>query len=56
MKFISLAFFFVPGQIGAQESVSTLLFQSIGFPGTLGLTDGARTAGARWSLRPSRWL
>jgi len=38
VKFISLAFFFVPGQIGAQESVYTLLFQSLGFPGAIGLT------------------
>ena len=38
VKFISVAFFFVPGQIGAQESVYTLLFQSIGLPGAIGLT------------------
>ena len=38
VKFISVAFFFVPGQIGAQESVYTLLFESIGLPGAIGLT------------------
>jgi hypothetical protein len=38
VKFISVAFFFVPGQIGAQESVYTLLFQSLGLPGAIGLT------------------
>ncbi len=38
VKFISVAFFFVPGQLGAQESVYTLLFESIGLPGAIGLT------------------
>ncbi len=38
VKFISIAFFFVPGQIGAQESIYTLLFESIGLPGAIGLT------------------
>lgn len=38
VKFISVAFFFVPGQIGAQESVYTLLFESMGLPGAIGLT------------------
>lgn len=38
VKFISIAFFFVPGQIGASESIYTLLFQSIGLPGAIGLT------------------
>jgi hypothetical protein len=38
VKFISIAFFFVPGQLGAQESVYTLLFQSLGLPGAIGLT------------------
>ncbi|HZT76934.1 MAG TPA: lysylphosphatidylglycerol synthase domain-containing protein [Vicinamibacterales bacterium] len=38
VKFISVAFFFVPGQIGAQESVYTLIFQAMGLPGAVGLT------------------
>lgn len=38
VKFISIAFFFVPGQVGAQESVYTLLFEAIGLPGAIGLT------------------
>lgn len=38
VKFISIAFFFVPGQVGASESVYTLLFQAIGLPGAIGLT------------------
>jgi Lysylphosphatidylglycerol synthase TM region len=38
VKFISIAFFFVPGQLGAQESVYTLLFASLGLPGAIGLT------------------
>ena len=38
VKFISIAFFFVPGQLGAQESVYTMLFASLGLPGAIGLT------------------
>jgi len=38
IKFISVAFFFVPGQVGAQEGVYTLLFQAIGLSGAVGLT------------------
>jgi hypothetical protein len=38
VKFISVAFFFVPGQLGASEGVYTLLFQSLGLPGAVGLT------------------
>lgn len=38
VKFISVAFFFVPGQLGASESVYTLLFESLGLPGAVGLT------------------
>jgi len=38
VKFISIAFFFVPGQLGASESVYTLLFRSMGLPGAVGLT------------------
>ena len=38
VKFISVAFFFVPGQLGASESVYTLLFQSLALPGAAGLT------------------
>jgi hypothetical protein len=38
VKFISVVFFFVPGQVGASESVYTLLFAAIGLPGAAGLT------------------
>ena len=38
VKFISIAFFFVPGQLGASESVYTLLFEALGLPGAIGLT------------------
>jgi len=38
IKFVSVAFFFVPGQVGAQESVYTVLFQALGFPAAAGLT------------------
>ena len=38
VKFISVAFFFVPGQIGASEGIYTLLFASLGLPGAVGLT------------------
>jgi len=38
VKFISIAFFFVPGQLGASESVYTLLFRTLGLPGAVGLT------------------
>ena len=38
VKFITIAFFFVPGQLGASESVYTLLFSSMGLPGAVGLT------------------
>jgi glycosyltransferase 2 family protein len=38
VKFISVVFFFVPGQIGASESVYTILFQALGFPAAAGLT------------------
>jgi lysylphosphatidylglycerol synthase-like protein len=38
VKFISIAFFFVPGQLGASETVYTLLFQWLGFPAGVGLT------------------
>ncbi len=38
VKFISVVFFFIPGQIGASESVYTILFQALGFPAAAGLT------------------
>jgi len=37
-KFISVAFFFVPGQIGAHEGVYTVLFKTLGFIAAAGLT------------------
>jgi uncharacterized membrane protein YbhN (UPF0104 family) len=37
-KFIAVAFFFVPGQVGASEGVYTLLFRAIGLPAAAGLT------------------
>jgi hypothetical protein len=38
VKFISVAFFFVPGQVGAQEGIYALLFGAIGLSGAVGLT------------------
>jgi hypothetical protein len=38
VKFISIAFFFIPGQVGAQEGVYTILFQAIGLTAAVGLT------------------
>jgi hypothetical protein len=37
-KFISVAFFFIPGQLGASEGVYALLFRAVGFPAAAGLT------------------
>lgn len=37
-KFISIAFAFVPGQIGAAEGVYALLFRALGLPAAAGLT------------------
>lgn len=37
-KFINTAFFFVPGQVGAQEGVYALIAAALGLPGALGLT------------------
>jgi glycosyltransferase 2 family protein len=38
VKFISVVFFFIPGQIGASESVYTILLPALGFPAAAGLT------------------
>jgi Lysylphosphatidylglycerol synthase TM region len=37
-KFIATAFFFVPGQVGAQEGVYTLIAGALGVPAAAGLT------------------
>lgn len=36
-KFINTVFFFVPGQVGAQEGVYTLIATALGLPGAVGL-------------------
>jgi len=36
-KFIAMAFFFIPGQIGAAEGVNVLLFEALGLPGVAGV-------------------
>jgi hypothetical protein len=36
-KFIGLAFFFIPGQVGAAEGVNIVLFPALGFSGAAGL-------------------
>jgi len=36
-KFIAMAFFFIPGQIGASEGVNALLFQAVGLPPVAGV-------------------
>src|SRR5439155_11403233 len=38
VKFISAAFFFIPGQIGASESVYAFLFDVLGLTAAAGLT------------------
>jgi lysylphosphatidylglycerol synthase-like protein len=38
VKFISIVFFFVPGQVGASEGVYTWLFTTLHFPPAIGLT------------------
>lgn len=35
-KFTALAFFFIPGQVGAAESVYTLIFNALGLPAAAG--------------------
>jgi hypothetical protein len=37
-KFISLAFFFVPGQLGASEGIHALIFEAVGLPVVAGFT------------------
>lgn len=37
-KFIGLAFFFVPGQVGASEGAHTVIFEAIGLPAVAGFT------------------
>jgi hypothetical protein len=38
IKLIGVVFFFIPGQIGANEGVYALLFVAVGLPATAGLT------------------
>ena len=37
-KFIGLAFFFIPGQIGASEGAHTIIFEAVGLPAVAGFT------------------
>ena len=37
-KFIGLAFFFIPGQVGASEGAHTIIFEAIGLPAVEGFT------------------
>jgi hypothetical protein len=37
-KFVGLAFFFIPGQIGASEGVHALVFEVVGLPAAAGFT------------------
>lgn len=37
-KFVGLAFFFIPGQIGASEGAHTLVFELVGLPAVAGFT------------------
>jgi hypothetical protein len=37
-KFIGLAFFFVPGQVGASEGAHTIVFEVVGLPAVAGFT------------------
>jgi Lysylphosphatidylglycerol synthase TM region len=38
VKFVNVAFFFVPGQVGAQEGVYSLVLAALGLPTAVGLT------------------
>jgi hypothetical protein len=38
VKFISVAFFFIPSQVGVSEGVYSLLVSALGFPAAAGLT------------------
>ena len=38
VKFVNIAFFFVPGQVGAQEGVYSLVLVALGLPSAVGLT------------------
>jgi hypothetical protein len=37
-KFIGLAFFFIPGQLGASEGAHTIIFEAVGLPAVAGFT------------------
>lgn len=37
-KFIALAFFFIPGQVGASEGTHTIVFEVVGLPAVAGFT------------------
>ena len=37
-KFIGLAFFFIPGQVGASEGAHTIIFEALGLPAVAGFT------------------
>lgn len=37
-KFIGLAFFFIPGQVGASEGAHTIVFEAVGLPAAAGFT------------------
>ncbi len=58
-KFIGLAFFFIPGQVGAAEGVYALIFKTVGFPASTGFAlavarrlRGVIVAGAGLALTP----
>ena len=37
-KFVGLAFFFIPGQVGASEGAHTIFFETVGLPAVAGFT------------------
>lgn len=37
-KFIAIAFFFIPGQVGASEGAHTIIFEAVGLPAAAGFT------------------
>jgi len=58
-KFISLAFFFIPGQVGAAEGTYALIFKTVGLPASSGFAlavarrfRSALVAGAGLILTP----
>ena len=58
-KFVGLAFFFIPGQVGAAEGTYALIFKTVGLPASAGFALAVArrlrsllVAGAGWAFAP----